>query len=60
MAVGCGKAYNGSFKVTGEPLRCGVSLYWKKPNSSERERVEFVHLCKECEEKNGAPLSSGR
>ena len=49
--AGCGKAYNGAFKVTGAPLRCGVSLYWKKPNGSDRERVEFVHLCPDCKPK---------
>ena len=56
--AGCGKAYNGAYKVTGVPLRCGVNLYFKIPGK-ERERTHEVHLCAACakEESNGASLS---
>lgn len=44
---GCGKEYNGAYKVEGAPLRCGVSLYWKVPGK-ERERTQEIHLCENC------------
>lgn len=49
--TGCGKPYNGDHQVNGEPLRCGVSLYWKVPGGNERARTEEVNLCPECKEK---------
>jgi hypothetical protein len=49
--AGCGKAYNGAFKVTGVPLRCGVNLYWKTTAGKDTARELEVHLCPDCKPK---------
>ena len=45
--AGCGKDWNGSHVVTGTPLRCGQSLYWKVPGKDKERKLE-VNLCDEC------------
>jgi hypothetical protein len=48
MSNGCGKAFNGKYVVAGEPLRCGVNLYWKTANGKDNAREHEVHLCENC------------
>ena len=51
LMAGCGKAYNGAFKVTGAPLRCGQNLYWKTTAGKDTARELEVHLCPDCKPK---------
>ena len=48
---GCGKEYNGDYKVEGAPLRCGQNLYWKTDAARPQDRTLEVHLCPACREK---------
>jgi hypothetical protein len=48
---GCGKSFNGNHKVVGEPLRCGVNLYWKVPGGNDKARTLEVLVCDECKSK---------
>jgi hypothetical protein len=46
--AGCGREYNGGYKVSGTPLHCGVNLYWKIAGGDHRVREQEVHLCEAC------------
>lgn len=53
--AGCGKIDNNGKAVSGAALPCGTRLSYGVGKGTPKREV--VHLCAECEETNGAPLS---